>query len=81
MPDDKHYRLARHRKWRAAVLRRDKYLCQRCLRYGKHTSASHAHHIKPRETHPELAYVVSNGIALCAACHNREHPEKGGRGF
>ena len=74
----RHYDSARHRAWAEKVLRKDKYLCQRCLRYGKKVPANVAHHIKPIEFYPELALDVSNGEALCAACHNAEHPEKGG---
>lgn len=74
---DNYYQSAKHKAWRKKVLRRDKYLCQECLRYGKKVRATHAHHIKPREECPELQYVVSNGQALCAAHHNEKHPEKG----
>ena len=77
MCDANHYQSSKHRAWREKVLRRDKYLCQECLRYGKKTPATHAHHIKFREDYPELQYVVSNGQSLCAACHNAKHPEKG----
>jgi len=74
---DSYYQSAKHKAWRAKVLRRDKYLCQECLRYGKKKQATHAHHIKPREEYPELQYTVSNGQSLCAGCHNAKHPEKG----
>ena len=75
---DNYYQSARHKAWRDKVMRRDKYLCQECLRYGKRVAATHAHHVKPREDYPELQYDVSNGRALCMGCHNKEHPEKGG---
>lgn len=76
---------SRHRKWREKVLKREKYLCQECRRYGRvdknglPVAATTAHHIRHRDEYPELAYKVSNGMALCAACHNKMHPEKGGR--
>lgn len=57
-------------------MRRDKYLCRECLRYGKQTPATTVHHIKHYEDFPELAYTDSNLISLCAACHNKAHPEK-----
>lgn len=63
---------------RKAILRRDNYLCKKCLRYGRRTEASTVHHIKHLEDYPELAFVDSNLISLCNACHNKEHPEKGG---
>jgi 5-methylcytosine-specific restriction endonuclease McrA len=76
--DNNYYKHKRHKEWREKVLRQAKYKCQKCAKYGKSTAATHAHHIKSREEFPELQYVVSNGEALCLACHNREHPEKGG---
>ena len=83
MPDDKHYKLKRHIEWRKKVLRRAHGLCEECHRYGRLDAdglpvrATVAHHIRPIDAYPELAYVVSNGQALCSACHNRKHPEKG----
>lgn len=74
-----YYHHKKHREWRDKVLRRDKYLCQECLRYGKKVPAKIAHHIKPADEYPELRYDVNNGRALCLACHNKLHPEKGGR--
>ena len=78
MPGEAHYQTAKHKEWRAKVLRKDKYLCQECRRYGRNTPATHAHHVRSREEHPELAYVVSNGQALCTACHNKVEPRSGG---
>jgi len=77
--EENYYSHKKHREWREKVLRRDKYLCQECKKYGKKVSATHAHHIKPVEEYPELRYVVSNGESLCLAHHNMMHPEKGGR--
>lgn len=73
-----HYKHKKHKEWREKVLRRNKYLCQECLRYGKKTPATIAHHIKPIDEYPELKYDINNGKALCLACHNKLHPEKGG---
>ena len=84
MPGDRHYHDPRHKRWRAEVLRRAGYLCEECKRYGRTgpdglpVRATTAHHIKHLDEHPELAFVVSNGRALCEACHNKAHPEKGG---
>lgn len=49
-------------------------------RDGKCTSCGslddlHAHHIKPKSSHPELIYDLSNGIALCYRCHKKLHEE------
>lgn len=71
------YHKRQHKRWRELVLRRAGYLCEECARYGRRTEATIAHHIKHADEYPELRYVVSNGRALCAACHNKEHPEKG----
>ena len=87
MPGDRHYDTARHKAWREKVLRRARYECEECRRYGRRGPdglpivATVAHHIDPRETRPEKQYVLSNGEALCTACHNRKHPEKGGRAW
>ena len=76
---DPAYNRQKHRRWSAAVMRRDKYLCQDCKRYGRNVPAEAAHHIVPIKERPDLAYRVSNGVSLCRKCHNKRHPEKGGR--
>lgn len=85
MSANKHYDRSKHRKWRGMVIRRANGLCEECARYGRTdrhglpVAATTAHHIHPIDQHPDLAYDLDNGQALCAACHNRKHPEKGGR--
>lgn len=86
MAHDPYYDKGKHKAWREKVLKRAGYLCEECKRYGRVDPVTHepvrattAHHIQHREDHPELQYVVSNGQALCASCHNKKHPEKGGR--
>ena len=37
--------------------------------------------IKHVDEYPELAFESSNLISLCAACHNKRHPEKGGKRY
>ncbi len=67
------------KKWKRksrAVLKRDGYLCQRCLRYGRRTEAAVVHHIKHLKDFPELALADSNLTSLCGSCHNKQHPEK-----
>jgi len=61
----------RYKKWRRAVVERDNNTCQKC---GA-TTRLHAHHIKDFEHHYELRYEVSNGVTLCADCHQRLHVE------
>ena len=76
MPSDLYYGRKRHRDWRDKVLRKAKYICIECARYGKRTPATVAHHIKPRKEYPELQYAVSNGMALCEACHTKLEPRR-----
>ena len=74
------YLTPRWQRKRAAILRRDKYLCQECKRYGRMRDAKTVHHIKHLEDAPELAFEDSNLISLCYSCHNKMHPEKGIQG-
>lgn len=63
-------------KWiskRKAILKRDKYQCQECRRYGKMIDASHVHHIYPVEFFPEYRLCNWNLISLCQKCHNKMH--------
>jgi 5-methylcytosine-specific restriction endonuclease McrA len=76
VPGNKHYQSAKHKGWREKVLRKAKYLCVECARYGRNREATHAHHIKPIDEHPELAFLPSNGEALCSICHNKVEPRK-----
>lgn len=73
---EKFYRSKKWRKKRAAILRRDGYVCQHCKWYGIRKEAETVHHIKHLEDYPELALVDDNLISLCKKCHNKEHPEK-----
>ena len=81
MTDEQFYHSARYRAWRDKVLRHAGYLCEECKRYGRHGPATVAHHVKHRDEFPELELSVENGQALCAKCHAKAHPEKGGRRF
>ena len=38
---------------------------------GRVVPADHVHHVKPLKDHPTLAFVESNCMSLCAACHNK----------
>jgi len=58
-----------HDKWALAVILRDKK-CVRC----EATESLQAHHLKSWKSHPDLRYVVSNGVALCPLCHHAQHP-------
>lgn len=54
--------------WADAVKARD----GKCLDCGS-VKDLHAHHVKPKSTHPELSLDVSNGKTLCYSCHKAEH--------
>lgn len=78
--DAKKSRLSYNAKtWKQAVLKRDGNKCQKCglsggmcTHCGQHVFL-HAHHIKTVKKHPELRFVLSNGITLCRMCHVQEH--------
>ena len=56
-------------KWamlRDAVLKRDKYLCQGCLK----SRATQAHHLTYKHIFHELAFEL---IAVCPDCHEKLH--------
>jgi len=63
MTDSLHHGL-RYKRWRDPVLWLGDYKC--CLCGG--TDDLTADHIKPVVTHPQLAFVVSNGRVLCNKC-------------
>lgn len=70
------------RKWerlRKSILKRDGYLDQIALRYGKRIEATTVHHIFPREHFPEYTYSPWNLISLSAATHNRLHDRESHR--
>ena len=74
--NDAFYASARWKKKRAAILKRDKYQCQICKRYGKLKEAVIVHHIRELSSFPELAFTDSNLQSVCLSCHNRLHSEK-----
>lgn len=61
---------------REAVLMRDSYRCQVCLRRWAKT----VHHKIPRLQRPDLALEPDNLEAICTVCHNQIHDEKGRAG-
>jgi len=67
------YHTAVWQRVREAVLTRDNYLCQRCLKRRRLQPANTVHHIKPLDKYPELALVMDNLISLCSTCHNQIH--------
>lgn len=83
MPNDPFYKSREYKAWCDAVFsaaEKDELgrpLCEECLKYGRRTPATVAHHRIPVKVRPDLALVRSNGAPLCARCHNVKHPEKG----
>ncbi|PPA71917.1 HNH endonuclease [Jeotgalibacillus proteolyticus] len=66
-------------KWirkRSIILKRDKYECRECKRYGKVREAKVVHHIYPLEIFLELALININLLSLCSTCHESMHIRK-----
>ena len=57
-----------YRKWRAAIIRRDKR-CVLCSTVKKRQ----AHHIDSALYFPDKRYDVDNGVVLCWSCHRHLH--------
>jgi len=70
------YKSYKWKSFRAAVMRRKKYRCEKCWAKGKYKRAKVLHHIKHLREYPELALTESNMQALCKDCHREEHPEE-----
>ncbi len=67
---------SKNRRWQALrlrILRRDRYRCCECRRYGRVTDANTAHHIWPVEDFPEYAFAAWNLVSLCQHCHDAMH--------
>lgn len=64
-----------HQKVRAQTLKRDNYLCQRCLEQGRITPATDSHHIVKMTTAPERHLDPSNRRSLCNECHRIEEKD------
>jgi len=47
-------------------------LCRVCRERGLIVPSNQLDHIKPRKTHPELAYCLENVQGLCAAHHTEK---------
>lgn len=70
---DPFYRSRHWEKLRAAVLRRDGYICQESRRFGKRVEASTVHHIFPRDEFPEYQWEPWNLVSLAADVHDQMH--------
>lgn len=74
--DDKHRKFYKSSSWqslRTYVLKRDRYLCQYCIKVGKITTCNTVHHIIEIKDDFNKALDMDNLITLCHECHNKEH--------
>lgn len=67
------YKSSKWKKKRPAILRRDKYECRECRRYGKAVQATTVHHVYPLELYPDRKLDSNNLISLCNGCHEGMH--------
>ena len=74
--EGKFYKSSAWEKKRLEILERDNYECQVCKEEGGFTPATTVHHILHLENRPDLAFDNDNLLSVCAACHNKEHPER-----
>ena len=54
-----------YQRWREAVFSRFGRVCIRC----GHAGNTHAHHVRPVNLYPEIAFDPGNGVPLCGNCH------------
>lgn len=71
--DKMDYKSSKWARKRKKILKRDRYLCKNCKRYGKMSEASVVHHVFPCEHYPEYEWEDDNLISLCVKCHNAMH--------
>jgi 5-methylcytosine-specific restriction endonuclease McrA len=64
---------------RIAILTRDSYLCQECLRHNRTTTATHVDHIKRKAIGG--SDNEHNLQSLCKSCHERKSIEELGKTF
>ena len=67
------YKTKRWRRLRERILKRDNYMCQDAIRYGRHEAADTVHHIFPAEAFPEYRWEPWNLVSLSAQAHNAMH--------
>ena len=72
------YKSRRWRRMRDRILRRDKFRCRECGRYGLAVEATVVHHAWPAEAFPALAWMDWNLVSLCGKCHNAMHDRESG---
>ena len=68
----------RHRAWRAAVLKRDNYICQLRVRNLCMWLANEADHVRAIAEGGDR-FDTRNGMAICAPCHRYKSSREGHR--
>lgn len=63
-----------HKDWSKRVKNRDKWKCKLANEFC--SGKLEAHHILGYSSHPELRYLINNGITLCHAHHPRKRAEE-----
>ena len=79
---DKEFASPEYKEWKAFILKRDDYSCNRCgLRSGNGNGyiVLHAHHVKSWINHPEIRFDPDNGMTLCQECHIDIHRGSGNK--
>jgi hypothetical protein len=69
--------LPEQKKWKLAVYKRDKYLCQCCGKRSTRKNPINAHHLDGYNWCIERRTDVTNGVTLCQNCHTDFHSEHG----
>ena len=72
------YKSKRWLRLRENILRRDGYMCQESLRYGKRVQANTVHHIFPANDFPEYEWKPWNLVSLAEPVHDSMHYRRGG---
>ena len=67
------YKSKRWTRLRDRVLKRDNYMCQYSLPYGRRVLANTVHHIYPAAEFPEYQWCEWNLISLSHEAHNMMH--------
>lgn len=75
---DKLYKTNRWKKVRQVIISRDYGLCQECKRRGIMNRGNIIHHKIEARDDISMFYDKDNLECICAACHNKEHPERSG---
>lgn len=71
------YKTPRWRRLREKILRRDGYLSQEALRYGKRVEAELVHHCWPADEFPEYAWEPWNLVSITEDEHRNFHNADG----